>query len=305
MLKINLSDQDGVQDPDLDEDVAFPDVDDDTTVIEMPDAPEVSETPEMPPPEQKGEKTPARHTVSPALMIVLLVTLIAVAAYLNRGFIMSLLPEKTEPVVVVEAPPVEPEPVVEAVGSEPDPTFVLLNTISDVVPPRVWLTEVVLRYDGTYDIKGMSFTHEAMSVLNGGLAAIGTVTDSYFPRKTDSAETIYRFSVSGKVADFVAPDILDIIPGNILAPFSAPVIEKSGGMGITFTGAPESGKTYGEADMPFALQGSFAGLKQVIGAFCDSDPDVRVYQLVIVPDGVGLPFDKVDATFSLRIRSSI
>jgi hypothetical protein len=177
--------------------------------------------------------------------------------------------------------------------------------ISGVLPPRVWLSAVTLRYDGSYELQGMSFTHEAIGKLDSTLAGVGAITARNYPKKAASVEAVYNFVVNGTAAGFDSTLMLDLIPTDDLVAFAAPVIGQSAGMGVKFIRVPQKGTTYGEKDLPFVLNGSFAGLRQVIGALCGNDPSIRIHQLVIVPDAVGLPFDKVKASFSLRKKSAL
>lgn len=299
MLKINLSDKQKIQKKEKEQGPS-------PAAPAKPSA--AASGPEASPP----AKETARKKTSPALVAVLILVLIGAAVYVNRGFIMSLFPAKPAPVQETQKPapapadtvsaPVEQAP---APSVEPDPTFAVLNIISGVLPPRVWLSAVVLRYDGSYELQGMSFSHGAIGMLDSTLAGIGSITARDYPKKSASAETVYRFTVSGTTAGFDSTLMLDLIPTGDLIAFAAPVIEQCAGMGVKFTQTPQAGKTYGEKDLPFVLNGSFAGLKQVIGALCGKDPSVRIHQLVIVPDAVGLPFDKVKASFSLRKKSAL
>jgi len=295
MLKINLSDPrkpsggEGVQKQ---------------TVPEPPAGAEPVQAPSpQPSPEKPAPRKTRRPTFTPALAAVIVIVILAIGAYLGRDLFLSFFPETVEQPPPVTVTPSQPEPVV--VETEPDPVFSLLNALSETIPPRVWLSNVMLRYDGSYVMQGMAFAHEVMAVLDSGLVEIGVVTERFYPRKSESSESIYRFTVSGRVEGFTTPEILDIIPSERLTRYAAPAIAGSADAGVTFALTPEPGKTYGESDLPFVLTGPFVGLKQVIGTLCGDDSDVRVYQLVIVPSEVVRPYDRVKASFALRTKSSI
>ena len=241
------------------------------------------------------------------LLILLLIVLIGSIGYLKKDSIMGLF-QKEKP-VVQEAPPAplqpEPEPVPEPVKTEPDPTFVVLNRIGDAVPDRLWLTSAVIMYDGSYDISGIAFTHDSMNTLVGGLGSNGNVAASSIPGKSKSAETVYRFTIDGKIDDISVPDILDNIPVADLVKASAGFKDRSADFDLTFVRLPENGRTYDDEAMPFAVTGSYKGLKELIGELCPEGGDRRIYRIVIAPSRPGRSFDRVEASFSIKTVSTL
>ncbi len=241
-----------------------------------------------------------------AVAVIFLLAIFGAGIYFSRDSVVAFFagePEATLPQAVAPAPAPTSAPA--AAAPAPEPVFTLLSSLSEVIPPRVWLTTLILRYDGSYELQGMAFAYPVMAVLDSALISLGAVTSRAYPPRSSSAETIYRFSVSGKAKGFAVPDILDLIPADTLAAYAAPVIKTSGKTGVTFAGAPQPGRTYRDQDLPFALVGSFAGVRQVIGDLYANDADIRVFQLEITPSEIGQPYDRVRARFSLRTKSSI
>ena len=243
-----------------------------------------------------------RQTV---LLGVLLVIATTAAVYFNLDKIMSYFPQKAEVVeTVVAPPPPPPEPEPEVV-MEPDPTFVTLNKVGESVKERLWLTSVDIKFDGTYQLRGMSFSHASMNDMATLLKGLGSIEKATLPGKSKSAETIYRFTVAGTIGGVDVPEILDTIPTENLVNAAASVKGREKELGIKFTRLPKSGTNYTDNDRPFALVGSFTGLKEVIGALCPEGGNVRVFNLSIAPATPGRGFDKVQASFSLKTISSI
>ena len=118
-------------------------------------------------------KKTRRLTFTPALAAVLVIIIITIGAYLGRNYVLSLFPKTIEEPLPPPIIPSEPEPTI--TETEPDPVFSLLNVLSDVIPPRTWLTKVVLEYDGSYTISGMAFAYGVMASLDSGLVDIGSV----------------------------------------------------------------------------------------------------------------------------------
>jgi len=239
---------------------------------------------------------------SPLLIIILLIVAVALTAYYKKDVIMSLLYKEPEIVEPLPPPPPPPEPEVTV---EPDPIFIALNRVSEVVPQKLWFTSVIIKNDGTYSIKGISFAHASMNDLLGGLGTIGNVADKTIPGKSKSSETVYNFTVSGTLSDVSVSEILDVIPVDDLVALAEPVVNRSKEFGVQFKSVPRAGQTYSENDYPFVLEGSYEGLKKVIAELCPDDANFRVYQMVILPASTGTPYDKVKASFSLRTTSSI
>ena len=243
-----------------------------------------------------------RIVSSPVLVVILLIVAVAAAAYYKKDLILSLFHKEPEVVAPVQPPPPPPEPEVTV---EPDPIFVTINRVSDVMPQKLWLTSLVIKSDGTYNIKGISFTHTSINDLLGGLGTIGNVADKNIPKKSKLSETVYNFNVSGVLSDVSVSEILDVIPTDGLVALAEPVVNRSKEFDVKFNSVPRAGQTYSEKDLPFVLEGSLEGLKKVIAELCPDDGDIRVYQMVILPASTGRPYDKVKASFSLRTISSI
>lgn len=294
MLKINLSDEEGKKKEiqEKEETLVQP-------TGEIP-AKTVSEKLVGGPVEEKKK----RGVPSPLLIILLLIIAIAAVVYFQRDKILSLLPKRAEKVEPVPAPP-PPPPEPEIAPKEPDPTFVALNKISEIIPRRVWISSAIIKYDGTYEIKGIAFSHSAAGSLGDALGGIGNVTAKNIPKKSKLSETVYNFSVNGAINDINVPEILDMIPTDDLVALAEPVVDKSKEFEVKFNRLPKSGQSYSDKDLPFVLEGSYEGLKKVIAELCPVDGDIRVYQIVILPATTGRPFDKVKASFSLRTISSI
>ena len=312
MLKINLSDEEGGGEKTPEEQKTIIKKQENTPVEAAPEEPaEVSE--EKPAKEPKvKEKKPGgpKFTVGKidrrTLVLLLLLATVA-AVYLNRDMIMGLT-GGGEPVETVQAPPPPPpppQPEPEPAPTEPDPAFVALNAIGGTMPARVWLSNVSMRYDGTYSIKGIGFTHDAVLGFIDGLSKIGTVSSQTVPPKQQSAEAVYNFSVIGTLGGISVPEILDLIPVDRLTQRAGPLKDRAAEYGVTFTSLPAVGKTLGENDLPFSLVGSYEGLKKVIGDLCPEGGNVRVYHMVISPAAPGRVFDRVSSSFSIRTASSI
>lgn len=209
-----------------------------------------------------------------------------------------------------EAPPPAPPPalVVEEsapVPEEPDPTFVAMNSISEVLPEGMWLSSVIINYDGSYNIRGIAFSHPAMGSLLTRLGTVGTVSERVIPAKSGSSETVYNFSVGGSLNVLKVPDILDNIPTDGLIALVDPVMKRSKELGVKFSRTPKPGQAYGDKDLPFSLEGTFESLKNVISEICPVDGNIRIYQIEILPATAGKPYNKIKASFSLRTISSI
>lgn len=333
MLKINLSDGEGknheesnleemIEDEALEEMVASEELGESAPDKDVPEESETmadmlgdvaeSEEPAEPPkpvkpaksakPEKKKKTAGKSGAVIKVAALVFLVIAVAAAILTQRNTIMSLFVKKEAP---APEPPPPPPPAPEPVRTEPDPTFVTLSRISEIVPAKVWLSSATISSDGAYEITGMSFSHDALELLTASLGSIGQIGSQDIPAKTKSSEAVYLFTVAGGLSGVSSPEILDIIPSDDLAAIAKPVIDRSDDFGIVFKIVPEAGKPYTEHDLPFMLEGSFEGLKKVIGELCPQDGQIRVHRLVIKPASGGRIFDRVQASFSLRTISSI
>ncbi len=294
MLKINLSDREGDEKKSQGEE--------ETLVQPTEEIPAETVSEELV--EGLGEEKKKRGIPSPLLIILLLIIAIAAVVYFQRDKILSLLPKKAEIVEPVPAlPPPTPEP--EVAPKEPDPTFVALNKISEIIPQRVWLSSAVINFDGTYEVRGIAFSHSAAVSMGEALGGIGNVSVKDIPKKSESSETVYNFSASGAISSMNVPEILDVIPTDNLVALAEPVVNQSKEFEIKFNRLPESGQLYSDKDLPFVLEGPYEELKKVIAELCPADGDIRVYRIVILPADAGRFFDRVRASFSLRTISSI
>ena len=253
---------------------------------------------------EEEEQEVKSHGSKGYILVLLAVIAIAALVYFQKDTIMGLFAGKQEVVQQPPAPP-PPSPEPEVVLAEPDPTFVALNGISEVVPPRLWLSSTVIMYDGSYEIKGIAFSHETFASLISSLKRMGKISSQNIPKKLKSTETVYNFTISGGLNDIAIPEILDIIPPDKLVTLADKVKGRSKEFGIKFIRFPESSKKYTEKDLPFGVEGSYKGLQQVIGELCPEGSDIKVYRLTISPSSPGRAFDSITANFSLRIAPSI
>lgn len=297
MLKINLS---GDQDNPRKRDEAVGETSAETTVASVPAAAPAESFEEA----AAESPSPSRGGSQTRTLLLLALLVIVAAAYFKKDALMGLFAAKEEPLPVVTAPPPKaPEPVPEV--KEPDPTFVVLTSISDTVPPRVWLSSLVIMYDGAYEIRGMAFSHDAIGAMIGGLGGLGEVTSQTVPPKSKAPDVVYQFAVSGKLKDLDVPEILDAIPMDTLVQLGDGVRSRSADYGVTFQNLPKAGQAYTDADMPFALEGPYEGLRQVVADLCPEGGGTRIFRLVIASAAPGRFFDKVKASFSLRTVSAI
>ena len=167
------------------------------------------------------------------------------------------------------------------------------------------MSSTVIMYDGTYEIKGIAFSHAAINSMITSLKRTGKVTSQHIPKKSKSSETVYNFSISGVLSDITVPEILDVIPADKLVTLADEVKGRSREYGVTFTRLPKSGETYSEKALPFLLEGSYEGLERVIDELYSAGSDVKVYRLIINPASPGKAFGMIKAAFSLRTVSSI
>ena len=236
------------------------------------------------------------------LLGILLIVAIGAAGYFYKDKIMSFIPKKA-PVVQLIAPPPPPKPVEKK--KEPDPAFVLLNRLGESVAPRLWLTSAVIKYDGTYQITGMAFSYKSMTDMVSSLEKMGSLTSRTVPPQSKSAETIYKFSAGGTLSDVKVPEVLDAIPTDNLVAAAGTVKGREKEFDVRFTQLPKAGAKYTDNDTPFSLEGSYAGLKSVVGILCPEGGAVRIFNLRISPSTPGRDFDRVKASFSLKTTSSI
>jgi len=298
MLKINLSnEEDGEEKPSPDTaDTAVHEAAETTTGTAETD----SDASDQPKEKKKRRPISKREIV---LIVLLCVTALA---YYQKDMIFGLFSGGEEIAPVVEAPvqPLpEPEPEPELLA--PDPAIVALSGIQGVVPERAWLTSAHILYDGTYEINGMAFTHDSALQLIAMLGKIGTVGTHNIPKKQKSSETVYPFTVSGKMNDVMVPEILDNIPSDRLVPLAESVSIDAKERGVKFLRLPQAGQVYTNDDLPFALEGSFDDLQDIISTLCPDDGNTRIYRLKINPARPGKGYNTIQASFSLKTVSAI
>ena len=113
------------------------------------------------------------------------------------------------------------------------------------------------------------------------------------------------FTLTGALGDVAVPEVLDPIPGDTLTALAASIETRADDYGVSFIRLPKAGESYGERVLPFALEGSYDGLRRVVGDLCPEGSDYRVYRLSILPVAGSQTFDRVSAAFSLRTVSAI
>ena len=309
MMKINLSDENGQEKKNEEEQtqISYSEPDIEEPMLSETDTESMMFTSDLVAEDEEPgvvEKTSGRSKMMIPILAGLLVVLVVAVGFLQKDFILGLFVREA-PVVEPVAPPPPPPPEPEVVESEPDPTFVALNDIGEAVKSHLWLTSAVIAYDGTYNIKGMSFTHEAMAEMLNMLEGKGTITSKTIPGKMKSSEAVYQFNVDGVLSDVNVPEILDTIPPEKLVAAAETVKASEKEFGIKFSHLPEPGRMYTDRDLPFSLEGSYKGLKDVVRTLCPEGGDTRIFRMTIVPLSPGRSFDKVKASFSLKTVSSI
>ncbi|HUT63584.1 MAG TPA: hypothetical protein VMZ04_06475 [Anaerolineae bacterium] len=295
MLKINLSDRRGNEKNERESE--------DTVVQPTVEISEQSTNEKTVEKSVKGKKKISHRTLY--LVVILLVAVAAALAFYQKDMILSLLPKKAEKAVSPPAQTPAPPEVEPVVPEEPDPIFIALNRISEVIPERIWLSSAIINYNGSYEINGIAFTHSAMGALADALGAIGSMSERIIPAKSKSSETVYNFSIRGAIGDINVPEILDIIPTDGLISLVDPIVKRSKEFEVKFNNIPKTGQSYSDKDLPFALEGSYESLKNVISELCPVNGDIRVYRIVILPATTGRLYDRIKASFSLRTVSSI
>lgn len=255
--------------------------------------------------QKAGEGKPKIRKLSTPLLAVLLVILVAAVGLLQKDFIMGFFTREAPVIETVAPPPPPPPPEPKVVESEPDPAFVALNSISESVTPQLWLTSTVIKYDGSYELKGMAFNHKSITDMAALLANMGTISKKSIPGKMKSAETVYRFSIDGVLRDVKVPEILDTIPADQLIATANAIKGSEKAFGIKFSRLPKPEQTYTDKDLPFSLEGSYEGLKKVISLLCPENGTNRVFRITVAPSSPGRSFDKIQASFSIKTISSI
>ena len=264
-----------------------------------------SEAPEEFEDEVIEEIAPADNKRKKILLGALLAVVVLAAGFMYKDTILNLFPQEAEVIAPIAPPPPPPPPEPEVVKAEPDPAFVTLNRLGEAVTPRLWLTSAIIKYDGSYKISGMAFSHKSMNDMLSALEGIGTVTSKSIPAKLKSAEAVYNFSIGGTLGNVDVPEILDVIPTENLVASAESVKSRDKEFDVKFSSLPKSGATYGDTDMPFTLVGSYEGLKNTISVLCPEGSETRIFNISITPRESGRVFDTIKASFSLKTVSSI
>ncbi len=259
-------------------------------------------------PEEKGERQSRNRKRKPLLSVIGLILLLAVLAWtvwLQRDLIKPYLArfirtEKPAPPPIKPSPPAPPAEPAPAPAPAPDPALTMLRAIGGSVPPLVWLSTAGVSSDGAYELKGIAFTTGAIDSFATALAVVGKVTVTGRTRIGNS----FGFTIAGDVKEIEKPELLDPLPGDVLAALADTLRAHADEFGVRFTRLPAPGETYKEQDLPFVLSGSYGGLEQVIAAVSRDGGKYRVDRLVVRP-ARGLGFDRVTAAFSLRTESAI
>ena len=195
--------------------------------------------------------------------------------------------------------PSVPEPIVLT-----DPVLSALAGISKVTPPRVWLTSESASSDGVYELKGMSFSHEALQSFASILERKGTITRRDIPAAAKNPEAVYTFHISGKLNDIKTTEILDALPANRLCALGDSLRLMRMEADIQIVRLPKVGKAYAESELPFELEGSYPGLQRTLENFL-SKRGIVIDRIFVHPAASGKQFNRVRVSFSLRTISSI
>lgn len=294
---------------------------------EIPEA----EIPQIPPLPEKKRKGTGFHIKKRPLIIGLIILLALGLGYFRGGYFLKLFsPQKHKTIAVSppaakqkgnavpavtpsrQAKPVssadssakKAKPSAAAPVTADDQVLVTLDRIGEATPSHVWLTEAEVRVNGVYDIKGMSFSYAAMDSFVTALENIGSVTGKDIPKVSKSPDTVYTFSVSGKLGGAKTSEILDVIPPGTLASLGDSLKFLAKREDSVALKLPQTGQTIQDNDLPFQVEGSYSGMKKMLGGLTANSKN-RIYRLVIQPAGNGGGFNRIRASFSLRTVSSI
>ena len=261
---------------------------------------------ESPPREQMTSPPHKKKTFifHPLSLVILLILAIIVIAYFQREKIRGILKQKTKS---VQAVPTPPKPKLE-LPSEPkaplDPVYFTLSQVNQIIPPRVWVTLLVLNYDFSFDVEGISFSYPAIDSLIFSLEKYGKKSvKKHLPKKVKCAETVYHFSLSVKDDSLTVSDVLDIIPQDELIAIADTMKSKSKEFGVNFIRYPVKGKKYRESDLPFEIEATYEGLIKVMPLICFEHKNVRIHKMVIKPSSHDKGFNRVRASFALGMIS--
>ncbi len=185
-----------------------------------------------------------------------------------------------------------------------DAALSALGALNRATPPRVWLTSVTVTSEGAYELKGMSFSHEAMASFAQALSSAGTVALSNLPARVASPEHVYSFSVTGKLGGMASPGVLDTIPPDRLAALGDSLKTQSRTLGVAFVRLPRANAKYEESDLPFEASGTYEAVISMIRGLTASGK-IAVHRISVNPAVTGGSFDRIRAGFSLRSVSAL
>jgi hypothetical protein len=290
-----------------------------------------TEVPQPPPlPEEEITEITTQRKRYPLIIGLLVIFVLALGYFRGDYFLWLLSPQKPKTAAVsppaakekgAAVPTVTPDSMARPVSSADtsikkakpsavaavtvdDPVLAALDRLSGATPSHIWLTEAAVLADGTYEIKGMSFFYAAMDSFVTVLENIGSVTGKDIPKASKSPDTVYTFTVSGKLSVIKIPEILDVIPPGTLISLGDSLkflAEREGAVAVKL---PKTGQTVLDNDLPFEVEGSYSGLKKMLGGLTFNSKN-RIYRLVIHPAGTGKTLNRIKASFSLRTASSI
>lgn len=336
----------------------------------LPDPLENIRSAVVPPPDLVLEpevNAPSGHKARTAILAALLLLVAGTAVYLQRDFLLGLIPSKQAPEIAAvtparpaapaprpepaavpvadstlspadssvvapapkedrpapaaaDAPPappaetpksviVAPPPPATAAAATPtkpartnsDPVLAALGRIGRATPPRVWLTAADIRADGSYELEGMAFLHEAMGAFVATLERNGSVSGREIPVKMTAPDAVYRFTVSGRLTG--SSGVTGSIPPERLATLGKTFRGLRRAAGMTVVQAPGPGRAFGEQDLPFVVEGTYSGIDDLLGRFLSGQRCV-IHRMAIEPAAPGRPFNRVRASFSLRTAAA-
>lgn len=268
-------------------------------------------------PEKTGEKDTRGRVV---ILMVALLLAIGCLVYFQRDFFSGLIPvgklyrivtrltvKPSPPAPTAPTPPTvdtstSPAEGTQAAGS--DPVLATIDGINTATPPRVWLTSATVGSDGSYKVAGIAFSHEAVRSFSAGMERRGAVTGKTIPPETKAPDAVYKFLIEGKLGDIRSPEILDAIPAGRLSALGDSLRAMSKTAGIVIVRLPKPDGKYGGTGYPFELEGSYPGLKKLLGEFL-SNREIVIDRMSIRPAASGKPYNRVRISFSLRTVSAI
>lgn len=263
-----------------------------------------------------------------AMLAVILIAAAAVGVFTQKDRISGLFARKPAPVQhpaqKQPAPPAPaPEPAapsdstarsasvpapssreVPQKAAAADPALASLGRINGGAPARVWLTSVTVSSDGSYELQGMSFSHDAMKSFAANLKALGTVTSEAIPAVAAVPDTAYTFGVAGKLSGIKALGILEAIPPAQLAALGDSLKTTGKPAGVAFVRLPGANAAYGDADLPFEAEGAYGLIETMLGELTGKGR-LAVHCIRVSPAASGRQLNRVRAEFSLRAVSSL